>query len=49
MTKTALTTSLMLLSAGIASAQTTVSGNLALVYKAISLRNSFIILNSFFL
>jgi len=36
MTKTALTTSLMLLSAGIASAQTTVSGNLALVYKAIS-------------
>ena len=36
MTKTALTTSLMLLSAGIASAQTTVSGNLALTYKAIS-------------
>jgi hypothetical protein len=36
MTKTALTTSLMLLSAGFASAQTTVSGNLALVYKAIS-------------
>jgi hypothetical protein len=36
MTKTALTTSLMLLSAGIASAQTTVSGNLALTYKAVS-------------
>jgi hypothetical protein len=36
MTKTALTTSLVLLSAGFASAQTTVSGNLALVYKAIS-------------
>jgi hypothetical protein len=36
MTKTALTTSLMLLSAGFASAQTTVSGNLALVVKGIS-------------
>ena len=36
MTKTALTTSLVLLSAGFASAQTTVSGNLALVIKGIS-------------
>ena len=34
--KTALTSSLMLIGAGVASAQTTVSGNLALTYKAIS-------------